>query len=84
MLPHISSMYFKQPLIDQLKGTSTPFHEEQLFLNLPQVGNVGSASIFLALDELMKSGCLQKGDKILLAVPESGRFSYGTALLSVY
>lgn len=84
MLPHISSIYFKQPLIDQLKGTSTPFNEEQFFLNLPQVGNVGSASIFLALDELMKSGRLQKGDKILLAVPESGRFSFGTALLSVY
>lgn len=84
ILPHISSMYFKQPLIDQLEGTSTPFIEDQFFLNLPQVGNVGSASIFLALDELMKSGRLQKGDKILLAVPESGRFSYGTALLTVY
>ncbi|WP_394367558.1 hypothetical protein [Mangrovibacterium lignilyticum] len=31
----------------------------------------------------MQSGRLRTNDKILLLVPESGRFSYGTALLPV-
>ena len=52
-------------------------------MNLARVGNVGAASIYLALDELMTSGKLKKGDKILLSVPESGRFSYAYAYLTV-
>ena len=39
--------------------------------------------IFVALEELMRTKPLKKGDEILLLVPESGRFSYGTALLKV-
>jgi 3-oxoacyl-[acyl-carrier-protein] synthase-3 len=52
-------------------------------MNLANVGNVGSASIYLALDELMNSGKLKLGNKILLSVPESGRFSYSYAYLTV-
>ena len=52
-------------------------------MNLKKVGNVGSASIYLMLEELMNSGNLKKGDKILLSVPESGRFSYSYAYLTV-
>ena len=44
---------------------------------------MGSASIFVALDELLKTQNIAKGKKILLLVPESGRFSYGTTLISV-
>ena len=57
---------------------------EKWFMNLATVGNVGAASIYLALEELMNSGKLKKGDKILLSVPESGRFSYALAYLTVY
>jgi 3-oxoacyl-[acyl-carrier-protein] synthase-3 len=35
------------------------------------------------LEELVHSGKLKKGDKILLSVPESARFSYTYALLTV-
>jgi 3-oxoacyl-[acyl-carrier-protein] synthase-3 len=52
-------------------------------MNLARVGNVGSASIYLALNELMCSGKFKKGEKILLSVPESGRFSYAYAYLTV-
>lgn len=57
--------------------------EEKWFTNLTWVGNMGSASIFVALEEFMRTKPLGKGDKILLLVPESGRFSFGTALLTV-
>ncbi len=48
-----------------------------------RVGNVGSASIFLALEELMYSGKLRKGQKIALIIPESARFTYANILLTV-
>lgn len=82
-LPHVSSHYFVQGLYKNLaeKGIEVPM--EKWFMNLKNVGNVGSASIYLMLEELMNSGKLKKGDKILLSVPESGRFSYAYAYLTV-
>ncbi|GAA4775275.1 MULTISPECIES: beta-ketoacyl-ACP synthase III [Flavobacterium] len=82
-LPHVSSHYFVQGLYRNLaeKGIEVPM--EKWFMNLKNVGNVGSASIYLMLEELMNSGKLKKGDKILLSVPESGRFSYAYAYLTV-
>lgn len=82
-LPHVSSYFFidglKQSLVD--KNFDIPI--EKWFMNLNRVGNVGSASIYLALEELMNSDKLKKGDRILLSVPESGRFTYAYAYLTV-
>lgn len=82
-LPHISSLYFKDHLYEELKKVGIDIPLERWFLNLPQVGNVGSASPYLMLEELFNSQKLQKGDTLLLSVPESGRFSYSYALLKV-
>jgi len=82
-LPHISSMYFADKIYAEMELTNTVVPREKWFLNLPEVGNVGAASIFLALEALMKSGKLKKGEKIFLSVPESARFSYSNALLTV-
>ena len=82
-LPHISSLYLKDRLYEELKKVGIDIPLERWFLNLPQVGNVGSASPYLMLEELFNSQKLQKGDTLLLSVPESGRFSYSYALLKV-
>ncbi|OFX89081.1 MAG: hypothetical protein A2W99_02245 [Bacteroidetes bacterium GWF2_33_16] len=82
-LPHLSSMYFKQKLYDELKTQGIEVTDEKWFTNLTRVGNVGSASIYIILDELFHSGNLKKGEKILIMVPESGRFSYAYAYLTV-
>lgn len=82
-LPHISSLYFKDRLYEELKKLGIDIPLERWFLNLPKVGNVGSASPYLMLEELFNSQKLQKGDTLLLSVPESGRFSYSYALLKV-
>lgn len=83
LLPHVSSNYFVQGLYDEFckKGITIPL--EKWFMNLSKVGNVGSASVFLMLDELFQKGNLVKGDRIMLCVPESGRFSYSYAYLTV-
>jgi 3-oxoacyl-[acyl-carrier-protein] synthase-3 len=82
-LPHLSSMFFKEPIRQALEEIRYAIPEEKWFVNLPEVGNVASASAFLMLEELYRSEKLTKGQKILLMVPESARFSYGYCLLTV-
>jgi 3-oxoacyl-[acyl-carrier-protein] synthase-3 len=82
-LPHMSSEFFKSKIYDHLKEQGLHVPYEKWFINLSQVGNVGSASVYLMVDELFKSGKLKVGDKILLLVPESARFSYMFGLLTV-
>jgi len=82
-LPHVSSHYFVDGLKKQLAAKGVGVADDKWFMNLGRVGNVGSASIYLALEELFNSGKLKKGEKILLSVPESGRFSFAYAYLTV-
>ncbi|MGF1558378.1 MAG: beta-ketoacyl-ACP synthase III [Flavobacteriaceae bacterium] len=82
-LPHISSFFFKQGLYDEMLKQGVEMPWERWFLNLDKVGNMGAASIYVMLEELFYSGKLKKGEKILLHVPESARFSYTYAYLTV-
>nr|WP_198999590.1 beta-ketoacyl-ACP synthase III [Flavobacterium sp. ASV13] len=82
-IPHVSSNFFVEGLKKGLSEKGIGMADEKWFMNLSRVGNVGSASIYLALEELMNSGNLKKGDHILLSVPESGRFSFAYAYLTV-
>ncbi len=82
-LPHMSSEFFRDKIFQQLIVNETGITYDKWFVNLPQVGNVGAASIYLMVDELFHSGKLKVGDKILLLVPESARFSYMYGLLTV-
>ena len=82
-LPHLSSMFFKDKILEETKNRGFFFPEERWFLNLPKVGNIGSASAFAMVEELMYSGKLKKGQKILLMIPESARFSYCYCMLTV-
>ena len=60
-----------------------PIPWENWFRTLDSIGNIGSAAIYVMVEEVVRSGKLKKGDKILLSVPESARFSYMIALLTV-
>jgi len=82
-LPHVSSHFFVDGLKKGLNEKGIVLTDEKWFMNLLKVGNMGSASIYIALEELMNSGKLKKGDRILLSVPESGRFSFAYAYLTV-
>ncbi len=83
VLAHISSNYFKEGLKDEFAALGMDFPAEKWFYNLSEIGNIGAGSIFVATEELMNSGKLKKGEKVLLCVPESGRFAYSCALLTV-
>lgn len=82
-LPHLSSEFFRKHINEDLESHDISIPQEKWFTNLTQVGNVGSASVYFMMEELFNSGRLQKGERILLMVPESARFSYAYALLTV-
>ena len=53
---------------------------EQLFVNLDKYGNTSAASVAIALDEAVESGCIQRGDLILLVVFGAG-LTWGAAVI---
>jgi 3-oxoacyl-[acyl-carrier-protein] synthase-3 len=81
--PHMSSNFFKDKIYEEHIKLGHHIPYEKWFVNLTTVGNVGAASVYFMVDELFHSGKLKKDDKIFLLVPESSRFSYMYALLTV-
>ena len=73
----MSSEYFLQPIFDALASVGLAIPRERWFSNLSSKGNTGSAAPFIMLDELFRSGRIRPGHKLLMFVPESGRFASG-------
>ena len=82
-LPHLSSMYFEEKIEKEWQFYNYNIPKSKWFINLPTVGNVASVSPYVMLEELNRSGRVKKGDRILIMVPESARFSYAYVLLTV-
>lgn len=82
-LPHMSSEFFKGEIEQRHHEMGLQIPAEKWFYNLPNVGNIGSASVFLMLTELYRSGRLKKNEHILVMVPESARFTYAYMYLTV-
>ncbi len=82
-LPHYSSNYFRQQVYDRMTNADMEIPFTRWFTNLATRGNTGSASIYIMLDELFRSGQLQKGQRLLCYIPESGRFSTGFIAMTV-
>ncbi|HUP91540.1 MAG TPA: beta-ketoacyl-ACP synthase III, partial [Solimonas sp.] len=64
LLPHYSSEYFR-PVMYEVMPEDWKIPYERWFTNLAYKGNVGSASVYLMLEELLASGNLREGQKIL-------------------
>lgn len=82
-LCHYSSERFA-PVVDELMhkaGLAIP--RERWYSNLTTRGNTGAASIFIMLDEFLRSRQLQPGEQILCFIPESGRFTVSFVLIEV-
>jgi len=82
-LPHYSSEYFRPIIAKLMQEIDFEIPQERWFSNLAYKGNTGSASIYIILEEILKSGRLKKGDRLLCFIPESGRFAVGYMLLTV-
>jgi 3-oxoacyl-[acyl-carrier-protein] synthase-3 len=82
-LPHMSSEFFRNKIKDSMLKYEIEIEPSKWFTNLEKIGNIGAASGFMMLEEIFNSGRLKVGDKILLMVPESARFSYTYAYFTV-
>lgn len=80
---HYSAHSLREEMIRLATRAGCMIPEERWFSNLAEKGNVGAASIFLILDDLVRSGRLREGQNILLAVPESGQCIMAYAGLTV-
>lgn len=82
-LPHLSSQYFAKGIVLELENLGIDIPSSKWFTNLGWVGNTGAGSPYIILEEMFNSGKLKRGDTILMMVPESARFNYAYALLTV-
>lgn len=82
-LPHLSSEFFRMKIHEELVSRNIDLPLDVWYTNLAELGNVGSASPYFMLEELLNTGRLKKGEKVFIMVPESARFSYTYALLTV-
>jgi 3-oxoacyl-[acyl-carrier-protein] synthase-3 len=82
VLPHMSSYYFESAVRKTIAKLSTE-REVPYWTNLRTAGNTGAASIFIMLDEYLKTKPVASGDRLLLFVPESGQFNYVLISLTV-
>ena len=76
-------MFFKEKILSESRQRGFFFPEEKWFVNLPYVGNIASASAFAMIEELLGAGSLKRGQRILMMIPESARFSYCYCHLTV-
>lgn len=74
-LCHYSSERFSDVVKTLLDKAGLTIPPEKWFSNLKTRGNTGAASIFIMMDEFMKTHDLKPGQKIMCFVPESGRFT---------
>lgn len=83
IVAHYSSGVFLDQSFDLAVKGGIDVPRERWFSNLRTKGNVGSASIFVLLEELLNEGRLEAGQRIFCVIPESGRFLFGYMLLTV-
>jgi 3-oxoacyl-[acyl-carrier-protein] synthase-3 len=80
ILCHYSAEHFRAKLFGRLCDAGYPPDEQRWFTNLHTAGNTGAASIFVMLADARSR--LRPGDRVLLIVPESARFTLAFAHLT--
>jgi 3-oxoacyl-[acyl-carrier-protein] synthase-3 len=66
--------------IIQSSAKKTGIPKEKFYLNLEHYGNTSSASIGIALDEMIEKGIINNGEKVII-VAFGGGLTWGSALL---
>jgi 3-oxoacyl-[acyl-carrier-protein] synthase-3 len=71
-LCHFSSYALGREVMALMREARFMIPEERWYSNLRERGNTGAASIFVMLDEFLRSRPLRRGQRLLLCIPESG------------
>lgn len=81
---HYSAESLRRDMMRLLERAGCNIPPEKWFSTLPEIGNIGSAAILASLGALAESGRLRDGQRVLCAVPESGRCVISFALLTAF
>ena len=75
LVPHQANERIMKAVAQRL-----PMEEERVFMNIGKYGNTSAASIGLCIDEMMRSGQVEKGDYVLLTA-FGGGLTWGAILI---
>ncbi len=75
IIPHQANLRIVSAIGERLGGKP-----EQYFINLDRYGNTSAASVIIALDEAVRMGRLERGDRVLM-VAFGGGFTWGATVL---
>ena len=75
IIPHQANQRIVDAVGERLKAAP-----DQVFMNLQKYGNTSAASVAIALDEVVASGKIQRGDLVLLVVFGAG-LTWGAAVI---
>jgi 3-oxoacyl-[acyl-carrier-protein] synthase-3 len=75
IIPHQANIRILDKLAERLGA-----QPGQVFCNVDKYGNTSAASIPIALDEAVRAGRLERGDKLLLCA-FGGGFTWGSMLM---
>lgn len=75
IIPHQANMRIISAIGARLGGDP-----DKYFVNLDRYGNTSAASIIIALDEVVRLGRIQRGDRVLL-IAFGGGFTWGATVL---
>lgn len=76
VLPHLSSFFFRRRMEKIMRSLSSRARDLPYWTNLATAGNTGAASIFVMLDEYLRTQTIRNGQRVLLFIPESGQFNF--------
>lgn len=82
-LCHYSSERLSGVIKTLMEKAGIVIPHDRWFSNLKSRGNTGAASIFIMMEEFLRTHDLKPGQKILCFVPESGRFTVSFFLFEV-
>jgi len=72
ILPHQAN-----GLMDELIAARFPAVRGRVFVTADRYGNLGSAAIWIGLDQLRRSGRIRKGQRVLVLGAEASKYMYG-------
>ncbi len=82
-LCHYSSQRFAGVVRELLDKAGLSIPDERWYNNLQTRGNTGASSIFVMLDDFLRTHDVKPGERIFCFIPESGRFTVGYLLFEV-
>ncbi len=78
---HYSSHLFRTQAYELLVRGGLTIAPDRIYSNLSTCGNVGAAAFPLMLGDLLRSGQIEPGQRLVCIVPESGRFLFSYVIL---